>query len=51
MKEELEVKVHDVPAEIDNNIASLKLTAMGLNIDTLTDDQRKYLTSWQEGTI
>jgi adenosylhomocysteinase len=46
----LEKKVYSVPKEIDRQIASLKLTAMGIEIDTLTDEQRQYLTSWQEGT-
>jgi adenosylhomocysteinase len=46
----LEKKVYSMPKEIDREIASLKLTAMGIEIDTLTDEQRQYLTSWQEGT-
>lgn len=46
----LEVKVHNVPAEIDQEVARLKLRAMGVKIDTLTAEQKKYLTSWQEGT-
>jgi len=46
----LEKKVYSVPREIDREIARLKLTAMGIEIDTLTDEQRQYLTSWQEGT-
>jgi adenosylhomocysteinase len=46
----LEKRVYSVPKEIDRQIASLKLTAMGIEIDTLTDEQRQYLTSWQEGT-
>jgi adenosylhomocysteinase len=46
----LEKKVYSVPKEIDREIASLKLTAIGIEIDTLTDEQRHYLTSWQEGT-
>jgi adenosylhomocysteinase len=46
----LEKKVYDVPAEIDNQVASLKLRAMGIAIDTLTDEQRRYLSSWEEGT-
>jgi adenosylhomocysteinase len=39
-----------VPKEIDRQIAHLKLTAMGIEIDTLTDKQRQYLASWKEGT-
>ena len=46
----LEKKVYDVPAEIDNEVARLKLHAMGIVIDTLTDEQRRYLSSWEEGT-
>ena len=46
----LENKVYDVPAEIDDQVASLKLQAMGIAIDTLTDEQRRYLSSWEEGT-
>jgi adenosylhomocysteinase len=46
----LEKKVYSVPREIDREIARLKLTAMGIEIDTLTQEQKRYLTSWQEGT-
>jgi len=46
----LEKKVYDVPQEIDKNIAKLKLKAMGVKIDYLTSEQKKYLTSWQIGT-
>ena len=46
----LENKVYDVPREIDEQIALLKLQAMGVNIDTLTPEQEKYLSSWQSGT-
>jgi len=42
--------VHTVPRSIDEAVATLKLEAMGVAIDTLTDEQRKYLESWQEGT-
>jgi adenosylhomocysteinase len=49
-KGKLEVKVNPVPEEIDKEVARLKLKAMGVAIDTLTAEQRKYLTSWQEGT-
>ncbi|MCP4358108.1 MAG: adenosylhomocysteinase [Chloroflexi bacterium] len=47
---QLESRVYTVPAEVDQRIASIKLQAMGINIDTLTDRQVKYLNSWQEGT-
>lgn len=46
----LEKKVYPVPEEIDAEIARLKLAAMGLEIDTLTPEQEKYLSSWEEGT-
>jgi len=46
----LDRKVYDVPKEIDDEIARLKLETMGVAIDTLTDEQAKYLASWNEGT-
>ena len=46
----LERKVYSVPEEIDREIARIKLLAMGVAIDTLTDEQVRYLNSWQEGT-
>jgi len=46
----LEKRVYSVPEEIDREIARLKLLSMGVTIDTLTDEQVKYLNSWQEGT-
>jgi adenosylhomocysteinase len=46
----LEKKVYDVPVEIDAEVARLKLHAMGIAIDTLTEEQRRYLSSWEEGT-
>jgi len=42
--------VHEVPEEIDQKVAKLKLAAMEAKIDTLTPRQKKYLASWQEGT-
>jgi adenosylhomocysteinase len=48
--EELEPDVYPVPEEIDREVAKLKLDSMGLNIDTLTKEQVKYLSSWEEGT-
>ena len=42
--------VHPVPAEIDNTVASLKLKAMGVSIDRLTKEQKKYLAAWDIGT-
>jgi adenosylhomocysteinase len=46
----LEVKVHPVPQEIDKQVARLKLQSMGIKIDRLTLEQKKYLTSWEQGT-
>jgi adenosylhomocysteinase len=46
----LKIKVHSVPPEIDKEVARLKLGAMGIAIDTLTPEQERYLTSWDEGT-
>jgi len=46
----LESRVYPVPEEIDKQVARLKLQAMGIEIDSLTPEQRKYITSWEEGT-
>jgi adenosylhomocysteinase len=46
----LEVRVHDVPEEIDRQVARLKLMTMGVGIDELTEEQIKYMSSWEEGT-
>jgi adenosylhomocysteinase len=46
----LEAKVYTIPEEVDQEIARLKLAAMGVQIDTLTADQVKYLNQWEEGT-
>jgi len=46
----LENRVYQMPEKIDDNIAALKLKSMGVRIDKLTPQQRKYLASWQEGT-
>jgi adenosylhomocysteinase len=48
--DQLEKKVYSVPADIDREIARLKLAAMGVQIDTLTVEQLAYLNSWEEGT-
>jgi adenosylhomocysteinase len=48
--DELEKTVYPVPEEIDQEIARLKLRAMGVEIDVLTPEQEKYLASWEEGT-
>jgi adenosylhomocysteinase len=46
----LEPRVYDVPDDIDAEVARLKLRSMGVAIDTLTEEQKRYLTSWEEGT-
>jgi adenosylhomocysteinase len=46
----LERKVYVVPKEIDDEIARLKLETMGIDIDELTEEQARYLDSWDEGT-
>jgi adenosylhomocysteinase len=46
----LQHRVYNVPKEVDQWVASLKLQTMGIAIDTLTDEQRKYLDSWEMGT-
>jgi adenosylhomocysteinase len=46
----LEPKVHPVPPEMDELVARIKLLSMGLDIDQLTEGQRRYLQDWQEGT-
>ncbi|HJT23320.1 MAG TPA: adenosylhomocysteinase, partial [bacterium] len=48
--ESLERKVYSVPTEIDNEIARLKLKALGIGIDVLTAEQEHYLSSWEMGT-
>jgi adenosylhomocysteinase len=47
---DLERRVYPVPEEIDNEIARLKLETMGIEVDTLSEEQAKYLASWDEGT-
>jgi len=46
----LEKKVYPVPVEIDKEVARLKLRAMAVDIDSLTDEQERYLHSWDQGT-
>jgi adenosylhomocysteinase len=50
MGEALTKEVHPVPKEIDAEIARLKLKSMGIRIDTLTAEQKQYLSGWEEGT-
>jgi adenosylhomocysteinase len=49
-QQDLEVRVHDVPPDIDAEVARVKLATMDIEIDTLTDAQESYLHSWTEGT-
>jgi len=46
----LEKKVYIVPTEIDVEVSQLKLASLGIKIDTLTAEQKKYLASWEMGT-
>jgi adenosylhomocysteinase len=46
----LKKQVYDVPVEIDEEVAKLKLSSMNIEIDTLTPEQEKYMASWSEGT-
>jgi adenosylhomocysteinase len=48
--EELENRVYTIPEDIDREIARLKLESMNIKIDKLTNEQEKYLASWEEGT-
>jgi adenosylhomocysteinase len=49
-RDTLPKKVLQLPIELDDEIAGLQLKAMGVRLDSLTEDQRKYLNSWEEGT-
>ena len=49
-KGSLDTKVYPVPEEIDKQVARLKLQSMGIDVDSLTPEQERYLTSWEEGT-
>ena len=46
----LKAEVYPVPKSIDKEVGKLKLMSMGIDIDTLTDEQEKYLASWEIGT-
>jgi adenosylhomocysteinase len=48
--ESLDARVHGVPEEIDREVARLKLESLGVEIDALTEEQRRYLHSWEQGT-
>jgi adenosylhomocysteinase len=47
---DLQPGVHLLPREVDAEIASLKLRALGISIDTLTPEQIEYMNSWETGT-
>jgi adenosylhomocysteinase len=49
-KGKMEAKVYDISKEIEDYVSTLKLSSMGITIDQLTEEQKKYLSSWQEGT-
>lgn len=49
-KATLKPQVYEIDPEIEVRVANLKLASMGISVDTLTEEQKKYLSSWQEGT-
>ena len=50
-KGEMKPKVYSVPREIDELVAVLKLKAMNMEIDSLTEEQKRYIASWEAGTV
>jgi len=50
-RKKMRPKVYQVPKEIDETVANLKLRAMGIEIDKLTEEQRRYLATWEAGTV
>jgi adenosylhomocysteinase len=50
MKGKIEPAVYPVPGEIDQEVGKLKLASMNITIDSLTEEQKKYLASWESGT-
>jgi adenosylhomocysteinase len=48
---EMSPKVYSVPREIDELVAALKLKAMNMEIDSLTEEQKRYISSWEAGTV
>ena len=50
VKNDLPLGVHPVPTQIDDTVSRLKLKALNIRIDELTEKQKHYLASWQEGT-
>jgi len=49
-KGKLKAKVYAVPAEVEEYVAAAKLASMGISLDTLTDEQKAYLSGWEHGT-
>jgi adenosylhomocysteinase len=49
-KKELKPQVYNIPEEIEEIVADLKLKSMDIKIDKLTEEQKRYLTSWEHGT-
>jgi adenosylhomocysteinase len=47
----MQPKVYSVPKEIDETVSRLKLSAMKIKIDELTEEQKRYLATWEMGTI
>ena len=47
---ELEARVYDVPEAIDQEVARLKLAALGIQLEPMTAEQARYVASWQSGT-
>jgi len=47
---ELETRVYDVPQAIDQEVARLKLAALGIELEAMTAEQARYVASWQSGT-
>lgn len=50
-KDKIKPKIYKVPKEIDHLVANLKLKAMGIEVDKLTEEQKKYISTWEAGTI
>ena len=49
-RDTLKPEVHNLPKDLDAEIARIKLNSIGMPIDTLTDEQAEYLASWEVGT-
>ena len=50
IEDDFDAGVHEVPDDIDRRVAEIKLDALGVEIDELSDEQREYMSSWQHGT-